>query len=475
MKEAERRARSDDRAEVACTQAIVTAKELTEPQSRLKLRSRQMPTYNYKSRELIAKVVYYGPGRCGKTTNLQQIHAKMRPETRSELLSVATETDRTIYFDLLPLNLGTISGMKFMVRLFTVPGQVYYAETRKLVLRGADGVVFVADSQDHMLDENRQSLRDLKDNLAANGIDYATMPLVLQYNKRDLPRLVSEAELDSALNDRGVKAISAIASDGTGVLETLRFVTLSVFNHIKAGGKVEGPRAPSVAVPSAVPTSSFGGGGSGSAPRETIQGSPLGGGPAPFGASMPNARPTTPPYGSNAVASSPPMPSFGGTASGIPPAPLMGQGGALQRALATAAAAAAPVQRGVPGAPATVTGSPISPPTSGTLSGLPAANAPRATARPASATLNPPPAGRQPPPPPAATNPPTRGTLSGVANPNGPQPVRIGADMVLDEFKNLAVMHSQMAERLAAVEQELNRLGRENQEIRELLARQDHH
>lgn len=411
-----------------------------------------MPTYNYKSRELIAKVVYYGPGRCGKTTNLQQIHAKMRPETRSELLSVATETDRTIYFDLLPLNLGTISGMKFMVRLFTVPGQVYYAETRKLVLRGADGVVFVADSQDHMLDENRQSLRDLKDNLAGNGIDYATMPLVLQYNKRDLPRLVSEAELDASLNDRGVKAISAIASDGGGVLETLRFITLSVFNHIKAGGKVDGPRPPSVAVPSAIPSA-----GPSSMPSH-----------AQMSAGVANA----------------PLASFGGTASGSsPPMPLTGQGGALQRALAAAAAAAAPIQRGAPASPppATLSGTPMTPPTAQTMSGTNPSqvptNVPRATARPTSAVLGPqqsagssPPQGRQPPPPPGATH---RSQIPIPAN--GPQPMRIGPEMVLDEFKNLAVMHSQMAERLAAVEQELNRLGRENQEIREILARQDHH
>jgi GTPase SAR1 family protein len=126
-----------------------------------------MPTYNYKAKELVAKIVYYGPGRCGKTTNLQQVHATDAPrDAQRAAVSVATETDRTIYFDLLPLNLGTISGMKFMVRLFTVPGQVYYSETRKLVLRGADGIVFVADSQDHMLDENRESLRDLKVNLA---------------------------------------------------------------------------------------------------------------------------------------------------------------------------------------------------------------------------------------------------------------------------------------------------------------------
>jgi signal recognition particle receptor subunit beta len=194
-----------------------------------------MPTYNYKARELIAKIVYYGPGRCGKTTNLQQVHAKMRPETRSELLSVATETDRTIYFDLLPLNLGTISGMKFMVRLFTVPGQVYYSETRRLVLRGADGIVFVADSQDHMADENRESLQDLKENLKANGLNYDTIPLALQWNKRDLPRLIPEAELDAMLNERHTKAYNGIATQGVGVLETLRAITVQVFNNIKVG------------------------------------------------------------------------------------------------------------------------------------------------------------------------------------------------------------------------------------------------
>lgn len=214
-----------------------------------------MPTYNYKSRELIAKIVYYGPGRCGKTTNLQQVHAKMRPETRSELLSVATESDRTIYFDLLPLNLGTISGMKFMVRLFTVPGQIYYAETRKLVLKGADGVVFVADSQDHLLDENRQSLRDLKENLRVNNIDYNSIPLVMQWNKRDLPQLVTEAELDATLNDRGVRAISAVASNGQGVLETLRHITLGVFNHIKSGGKAASPPSQASSPNEAVSTS----------------------------------------------------------------------------------------------------------------------------------------------------------------------------------------------------------------------------
>lgn len=335
-----------------------------------------MPTYNYKSRELIAKIVYYGPGRCGKTTNLQQIHQRMRPDTRSELLSVATETDRTIYFDLLPLNLGTISGMKFMVRLFTVPGQVYYAETRKLVLKGTDGVVFVADSQDHMMDENRQSLRDLQENLAANGLDYDTIPLVMQWNKRDLPHLISEAELDATLNLRSVKALSAIASQGEGVLETLRHVTLSVFNHIKSGGKAKRP-----VTQTGVPTT--GGNAGRPAPRSS--------------SAVGNVKPGT-------------------------------WSAALPKTSLTSNEAA----QGTPQARATTTpgGHPAS------------ARAPSVTKVP--------------------------------LNKDGPKPVKITSDLVLDEFKNLAVMQSQFEERLTALEHEISRLGRENQEIRELLIRQSH-
>ena len=353
-----------------------------------------MPTYNYKSRELIAKIVYYGPGRCGKTTNLQQIHARMRPETRSELLSVATETDRTIYFDLLPLNLGTISGMKFMVRLFTVPGQVYYSETRKLVLKGADGVVFVADSQDHMADENRQSLADLRTNLAANGLDYQTIPLVMQYNKRDLPPLITEAELDAMLNDRGVKSIAAVASDGKGVLETLRYVTLSVFNHIKAGGKTAGPtrprdRKPMSTTPSGAPAAAAG-------VRGRRDPSSLSRRRPPAGAD--NTRPPGSGVQPGSWAASIPRTSVGANNSASP-----------------------------------VAG--------------PANNERFPATQPATASA--PPAPRE-----------------------GPGPMRVDTNMVMDEFRNLAVMHSQLAERVSQLETELSRLGRDFQEMREYLARQ---
>jgi signal recognition particle receptor subunit beta len=134
--------------------------------------------FNPASKEITAKIVYYGPGMCGKTTNLQKVHELMAPQMKSDLVSVATETDRTIYFDFLPLRLGKIAGFDFVVRTFTVPGQPYYAETRKMVLQGADGVVFVADSQRYMLDQNKDSLLDLKRNLKENGLDYQTIPLI---------------------------------------------------------------------------------------------------------------------------------------------------------------------------------------------------------------------------------------------------------------------------------------------------------
>lgn len=210
-----------------------------------------MPTYNFKDRELTAKIVYYGPGMCGKTTNLQLVHEKMRPELRGKLVSIATETDRTIYFDLLPMNLGKIAGMTFTVRVFTVPGQIYYAETRRLVLQGADGIVFVADSGKDKLAENIESLKDLKKNLAANKIDYERIPLVMQWNKRDLPDALPVGALERAINDRKAKALEATAVQGDGVLETLRAITVEVFNHVKSG--MQQGRTPQKAAPKAAP------------------------------------------------------------------------------------------------------------------------------------------------------------------------------------------------------------------------------
>lgn len=226
-----------------------------------------MVYFNPTSREITAKIVYYGPGMCGKTTNLQKVHELMRPQMKSELVSVATETDRTIYFDFLPLKLGKIAGFDFVVRTFTVPGQPYYAETRKMVLQGADGVVFVADSQRYMLDQNKDSLMDLKRNLKLNGLDYHSIPLVLQYNKVDLPDTLGKEDLDQALNDRRVETFMSSAVTGQGVVETLKAITLRVFKHVRDGGlnkaagarpggapaTTQAPRAPAPAPVAAAP------------------------------------------------------------------------------------------------------------------------------------------------------------------------------------------------------------------------------
>lgn len=191
-----------------------------------------MSLVNYSSREITCKIVYYGPGRSGKTTNLQHVHASLPDDRKSQMVSLATETDRTLFFDYLPLDLGSISGFQTRLQLYTVPGQVYYNATRKLVLRGADGVVFVADSQREKLEENVESLRNLQENLIEQGFDIREMPFVLQYNKRDLPGVVPVEELDDLLNFRGVPALSATAVTGQGVFDTLRAISELVLRDL---------------------------------------------------------------------------------------------------------------------------------------------------------------------------------------------------------------------------------------------------
>lgn len=180
-----------------------------------------MALINYAKREINAKIVYYGPGLCGKTTNIKYVHEKLRPDTRGKLLSLATETDRTLFFDFLPVDLGEVKGFHTRFHLYTVPGQVFYNSTRKMVLKGADGIVFVADSQREMLEANRESLANLRENLVEQGKDIDEIPMVIQYNKRDLPTAMSVEELDRALNPRQLPTFSACAHDGTGVLQTL--------------------------------------------------------------------------------------------------------------------------------------------------------------------------------------------------------------------------------------------------------------
>jgi len=202
-----------------------------------------MSLVNYSTREITCKIVYYGPGRSGKTSNLQYIHAFVPEERKGPMVSLATETDRTLFFDFLPLDLGTISGFRTRMQLYTVPGQVYYNATRKLVLRGADGVVFVADSQPEQWEENIESLRNLHENLLEEDIDVKTFPMVIQYNKRDLPGVIPVAELDDTLNFRGVPAFPAAAVAGEGVFDTLKAASKLVLQSLsrRFGQEIQQP------------------------------------------------------------------------------------------------------------------------------------------------------------------------------------------------------------------------------------------
>ncbi len=179
-----------------------------------------MALFNYASKEITLKVVYYGPGLSGKTTNLQYLHAHLSQAKQSKLLSLATETDRTLFFDFLPMDLGTVGGFKVKFQLYTVPGQIRYDATRKLVLKGADAVVFVADSQREMLDSNLVSYENMKDNLVVNNLDPKSVLLILQYNKRDMPDIMSVEEMNKAINERNVPYFEAVAVKGGGVQET---------------------------------------------------------------------------------------------------------------------------------------------------------------------------------------------------------------------------------------------------------------
>jgi len=191
-----------------------------------------MVQINFATREVNCKIVYYGPGRCGKTTNLQVVHAKAPTNSTGELVSIATETDRTLYFDFLPLDLGTVAGMRTKFQLYTVPGQVYYDATRKLVLQGADGVVFVADSNPDLLQENIEALDNLAKNLKENGLDITDLPLVLQINKRDLPNALPAEEINKILNRHNWPTVNAVAVNGDGVFQTLKAISQQVIRKL---------------------------------------------------------------------------------------------------------------------------------------------------------------------------------------------------------------------------------------------------
>ena len=193
-----------------------------------------MVFFNYATMQMAAKIVYYGPGLCGKTTNLHHIYAKTSPQSRGEMVSLETETDRTLFFDLLPIDVGVIGGFKTRLQLYTIPGQVFYNTTRKLVLKGVDGIVFVADSQLAMLDANVESFKNLKENLAEIGLSIDEIPLVLQLNKRDLPSIASvDALLDTLDNDRKYEWVEAVASKGDGVFETLKTISKATLRTLR--------------------------------------------------------------------------------------------------------------------------------------------------------------------------------------------------------------------------------------------------
>jgi len=222
-----------------------------------------MAFFNYATMQMAAKIVYYGPGLCGKTTNLQYIYNKTSNQSRGEMVSLETETDRTLFFDLLPLEVGVIAGFKTRFQLYTVPGQVFYGETRKMVLRGVDGVVFVADSQKALAESNLESLKDLHNNLKGLGLDIRSVPMVFQYNKRDLQNILSIEELQKQLNPFGYPYYEGVAIKGTGVFDTLKGIsriTLQVLTEklLKPNEKTsvtvaETPKAPADSKPTQQP------------------------------------------------------------------------------------------------------------------------------------------------------------------------------------------------------------------------------
>ena len=195
-----------------------------------------MSFINYSSREINCKIVYYGPGLCGKTTNLQFIYSKTNPDLKGKMISLATETERTLFFDFLPLALGQIRGFKTRFHLYTVPGQVFYDASRKLILKGVDGVVFVADSQNERMEANAESLDNLRVNLSEQGYDLAKIPCVIQYNKRDLPNAVPLQQMQRLLNPGGLVEFEACATSGEGVFETLKAVARGVLKDLKQMG-----------------------------------------------------------------------------------------------------------------------------------------------------------------------------------------------------------------------------------------------
>jgi signal recognition particle receptor subunit beta len=212
-----------------------------------------MVFFNYATMQMAAKIVYYGPGLCGKTTNLHHIYTKTAPQSRGEMVSLETETDRTLFFDLLPIDVGVIGGFKTRLQLYTVPGQVFYNTTRKLVLKGVDGIVFVADSQKAMLDANVESLKNLRENLAEIGLNMDEIPLVIQLNKRDLPNISDADVMVQAMDpERKFEHVEAVAAQGSGVFETLKTISKLTLRTLRRRMTGEEPAKPAAPRPSGI-------------------------------------------------------------------------------------------------------------------------------------------------------------------------------------------------------------------------------
>jgi mutual gliding-motility protein MglA len=193
-----------------------------------------MAFINHMAKEINCKVVYYGPGLCGKTTNLQYIFEKTTPKAKGKMISLATETERTLFFDFLPLELGQVKGFKVRFHLYTVPGQVFYDASRRLILKGADGVIFVADSQPERFEANQESVHNLETNLGDHGLRLEQLPYIMQYNKRDLPNVLAVEELRAALNPLGAAEIEASARTGLGVFDTLKALSRLVLQRLRS-------------------------------------------------------------------------------------------------------------------------------------------------------------------------------------------------------------------------------------------------
>jgi signal recognition particle receptor subunit beta len=296
-----------------------------------------MVFFNYSTMQMAAKVVYYGPGLCGKTTNLHYIYGHTTTDSRGEMVSLETETDRTLFFDLLPLDVGSIAGFNTRIQLYTVPGQVFYNTTRKLVLKGVDGVVFVVDSQRATLQANLDSFRNLEENLSEMGLSVDTLPMVLQYNKRDLAEIFSVEELNQALNRQGWPWFEASAVSGQGVFETLKGISKYTLLALKKRLGRSGAEAPTrLSAPSAGPVPR---------PASFPPPFPMAVRPAATGPEAPAPAATTPPAaGVEAVAVSP-----GGGATAVAaeaPAPAATAGAAPSAAPSPGKAAAVPAAAG---------------------------------------------------------------------------------------------------------------------------------